>query len=102
MQTKDLKNGGKKMNEFKRFLEEIVTDAQSDEGDFGFVLLRWSKEEPYWCVFACSHGTKYVGSSIEGVTGIGGHFCISKEENFHNVLTVIVDSGWKVEVHNYF
>lgn len=93
------------MSELKIFLDEMVTDAKDNEGnrDLGFVLLRWSKEEPYWCVFACQHGnTKGRSWIIDGVIGIGGHYCIGKEENFHDALTMIVDSGWKVEVHEYF
>jgi len=87
-------------NEFETFIKEMISSVEI-RGDYCFDLIRWSKEEPYWCVFACKHGNKGV-SAIEDVQGIGDHFCIRKEEPMHNVLTKLVDSGWKVEVHQQY
>lgn len=87
------------MNELRTSIKDMV--SETGEGDFRFDLLRWSKEEPYWCVFACECGETGV-SAVKGVVGIGGHFCIGKEENIHIVLSELVDSGWKVEIHQDF
>jgi hypothetical protein len=78
------------MNELKTFINEMVSSVGKE--DFRFYLIRWSKEEPYWCVFACE------GNSFN----IGGHFCIGKEENIHSVLSMLVESGWKVRIHEDF
>jgi hypothetical protein len=84
------------MSGLKAFIKEVVSGVE--KGDFRFNLLRWSKEEPYWCVFACECGK----TGISAIEGIGGHYCIGKEENTHNVLSELVDSGWKVEIHQDF
>jgi hypothetical protein len=87
------------MNELQKFIKEMVSTA--GKGDFSFDLLRWSEKEPYWCVFACKRDGEGF-SGIKGVTGIGGHFCIGKEENIHSVLSELADSGWRVEIHQGF
>ena len=86
------------MNKLEEFIENIVSSME--DGDLRFDLLRWSKEEPYWCVFACEHGDNtQTNTNIKGVTNIGGHYCIGREENLHGVLSLLADSGWKVEIH---
>lgn len=81
-------------SELRNFIRNIGSEAKKE--DFRFDLLRWSKKEPYWCVFVCECGET-------GVSGIGGHFCIGKDENVHIVLSELIDSGWNVEIHqDYF
>lgn len=90
-------------SELQIFMKDMSVDVEKADGDFRFDLLRWSKEEPYWCLFACEHGNANVFSGIDGVLGIGGHYCIGKEENLHVVLSILVDFGCKLEIHqDYF
>mgnify|MGYP003435068433 CR=1 FL=1 len=90
-------------SQLKEFVEEMISSVNKNTGNFRFVLLRWSKENPYWCVFAIEYekDTKFI-SPIDNAKVIGGHYCIGLSENLHDVLTTIIDSGWKVEVHSYF
>lgn len=93
------------MNELNKFIKEMTfgIDENDKETDFRFDLLRWSKDEPYWCVFACEHKENTtITSGFEGVVSFGGHYCIGKEEGLHNVLSMLADSGWRVEVHPCF
>jgi hypothetical protein len=83
------------MNELKEFVTEMVSCVGKKKKDFGFVLLRWSTEEPYWCVFACKLDNF-------GIAAIGGHCCIKKDAKIQDVLTILAESGWKVEVHTDF
>lgn len=90
------------MNELQRFVEKVTCDTDGS-GDFRFVLLRWSRAEPYWCVFACEHKENTANTSrIESAIGIGGHYCIGAGERLQDVLSTLVRSGWKVEIHPYF
>lgn len=89
------------MNGLEEFINNMVSSVGN--GDFRFVLLRWSKKEPYWCVFACEFGNiKRMVTGIDGAVGVGGHYCIEKEANLQDVLSVLADSDWKVELHSYF
>lgn len=101
--TRVLENSIQKItdtNELQTFIKAMVSDIE-DNRNFCFDLLRWSKEEPYWCVFACEHGMEGV-SVIDGVCAIGGHYCIEKEANLHEVLSILADSGWKMKIHQNF
>jgi hypothetical protein len=93
------------MSGLHEFIKEIMSDIDEnyEDGDFRFDLLRWSKDQPYWCVFACEHKENTaVTSIIEGTIGIGGHYCIGTDERLHDVLSILADSGWKVEIHPYY
>jgi len=84
------------------FIKEMIS-CSGEKGDFSFELLRWSELQPYWCVFACKRGD--IGeclTGIKGVTDIGGHYCIGEEANLHSVLSELVNSGWKVGIHQCF
>jgi hypothetical protein len=89
------------MNGLEEFINNMVSSVGN--GDFRFVLLRESKENPCWYVFACEFGSnKWIVSGIDGAIGIGGHYEIEKGANLQEVLSVLADSGWKVELHSYF
>lgn len=87
------------MNKLQEFIKEIteMTVIQKDR-DYRFVLARWSKDQPEWCVFACEYRNPNTKNSS---IGIGGQFCIGKE-GLHDVLSTLADSGWKTEVCQYF
>ena len=76
------------------FIDEMKQTPDNPSEDLRFRLQRFSKDEPYWCVVACEYRGKKVF--------YGGHFCNRLEANLHEVLTILADSGWKVEVHKGF
>lgn len=89
------------MNGLEEFVKNMISSV--GKGDFRFVLLRESEENPCWCVFACQFdNNKRMISPIDGAIGIGGHYEIEKEANLQEVLSVLADSGWKVELHSCF
>lgn len=85
------------------FIENVTAGAfEEDKTHYGFVLKRWSKKEPYWCIFACRFGSNGI-TGIEGVQSIGGHYCIDKDANLHEILTTLSAKEWKVEIQSdYF
>jgi len=93
----------KSVSGLQSFIDQMTSTAFKckEQNEFCFDLMRWSEKQPYWCVFACEHGTGGV-SGIKGAANIGGHYCIGKEETVHSVLDALTDSGWKVEIHTDF
>lgn len=97
-----------KNNRLHDFIKAITSNVDEnckdgDFGDFRFDLLRWSKDQPFWCVFACEHKENTtIVTKIEDVISIGGHYCIGTNEGLHDVLSILADSGWKVEIHSWY
>lgn len=89
----------KNINEFIRIMNK--TAPSPIDHDMRFVLLRDSEEDPNWNVYACCFDGKGI-SAIKGASTIGGHYCIKRHDNIHDVLSALIDSGWKVEVHDYY
>lgn len=86
------------MEELKKFVLDTTPSSwgnKSSKYEYGFALLRWSVEQPYWCVFACE-------LSPLGISGIGGHYCLEKDANVHEVLEVLMSSGCPVKVYDGF
>ena len=73
------------------------TDKCEQTSKYFLILQRWSKQEPYWCLF--------IGENAEHLTSeecnkniILGHYCIEKEANLHDVLTTLAETGISVKV----
>lgn len=73
------------------FVSNVKEEIENTEiGNFHFTLQRWSKKQPYWCIFACKHK--------EDKSLTGGHFCVPEGANLHEILTLLADSGWEVDI----
>ena len=86
------------MKELKEFLQQVMNDVVEDsEGeDIRFDLARWSRQDPYWCVFVCEH--RNDNREFTNV-GIYGHCQIKKKARFHRVIELLQEYGLKIEIH---
>lgn len=65
-------------------------------------LQRWSKQEPYWCLFI-GENAEHLTSEECNTYNILGHYCIEKNANLHDVLTTLAETDISVKVdRDYF
>lgn len=73
----------------KEFIDDTLIIFNTD--NIYFNLMRWSKEQPYWCIFI------YDTNNF-----IGGHYCLDLNANLHEVLNCIISSNLKCIITNDF
>lgn len=66
-----------------KFIKHMTTEF---DDSYKFVLLRFSEEEPFWCVAACKDDS------------IRGHFCIDQKAGLHEILSSLADSNRNIEI----
>lgn len=84
-----------KPEKIEDFVREVTADIK-DSTNFSFVLKKFSKKEPYWCVFACKMDENH------GIINCGGHYCPSIDVRLSEILDVLASSGWKTEIQSGF
>lgn len=81
----------------KEFIDEMQESAGQSKNMY-FDLMRWSKTQPFWCLFACRHDNY-------GIVAIGGHYCIGENANLHETMTCLsenMDPTWNISIHNTY
>ncbi len=84
--------------------EFIQNNTENCEHPSQYILFlqRWSRQEPYWCLFI-GETTKPITSEESNNYIILGHYCIEKESTLHDVMTTLAETGISVKmVHDYF
>lgn len=76
------------MEELKKFVNDIVTEVDNTDKTCFFHIARYSKENPFWTIFVCENNPATCG----------GHFCIDRAAVLEDVLSVLIETGWKVDI----
>lgn len=94
---------------FENKLEEFIFDCVVSVGDevfrkyFGFDLIRYSSDEPYWCILACEHsndGIAFLGDDVVAV--IGEPYIIPENVSIHEILSILIKDNFKVRIDSYY
>lgn len=65
-----------------------------------FLLQRWSRTDPFWCLFVCKTKKSFVHDKNYSITG---HYSFAPDANIHDILTVLTDTGVDIKICNdYF
>lgn len=95
--------GISELNNFISEMQSCTKEKMCNGSDIRNDLIRWSIHEPYWCIFVCEHSSNAaIQIEVEGVVNIEGHYCIDHDVEFHEVLTLLTESGWKIEIHEEY